>query len=53
LLPSHSDTIVYDLWLIDTQLSLPEAREYYKINELSEKYSDNEEYSKMIRKERK
>ncbi|MDD2871965.1 MAG: DUF4105 domain-containing protein [Candidatus Gracilibacteria bacterium] len=54
LLPSNSDKIAYDLGLIDTKLSLEEAREYYKINELSEKYgNDNENYSKMIRKERK
>ena len=52
-LPSHSDKIVYDLWLIDTSLSLPEAREYYKINDLSEKYFENDDYSKMIRRERK
>jgi hypothetical protein len=52
-LPSHSDKIVYDLWLIDTSLSLPESREYYKINDLSEKYSKSDDYSKMIRKERK
>ncbi len=54
LLPSNSDKIAYDLWLIDTKLSLEEAREYYKINELSEKYwNDNENYSREIRKERK
>lgn len=51
LLPSHSDKIIYDLWLINTSLSLEEARSYYKINDLSEKYLDNENYSKFIRKE--
>lgn len=50
LLPSHSDKIIYDLWLINTSLSLEEARKYYKINELSEKYSNNEWYSSLIRK---
>lgn len=35
LLPSHSDALVYALGLIDTKLSLPEAREYYKIDELA------------------
>ena len=52
-LPSNSDKIAYDLWLIDTELSLEEAREYYKINELSEKYWDDENYSELIRKPRK
>lgn len=52
-LPSRSDTVIYDLWLIDTSLHLNEAREYYKINELSENFWDNLEYSKLIRKERK
>lgn len=50
-LPSHSDRIAYDLWFIDTNLSLEKAREYYKINDLSEKYADNKDYSKLIRKE--
>lgn len=51
LLPSNSDKIWYDLWLINTKLTLEEAREYYKINDLSEKYSDDNNYSIMIRKE--
>ena len=49
-LPSHSDRIAFDLWFIDTELSLEEAREYYKINELAEKYWDEENFSKLIRK---
>lgn len=53
LLPSDSDKIAYENWLIDTKLSLEEAREYYKINYLSEKYADNDNYSKMIRRLRK
>lgn len=52
-LPSHSDEIAYNLWLIDTKLSLQEARKYYKINDLSEKYSHHEDYSLLIRKEKK
>ncbi len=50
-LPSHSDEIAYDLWLINTDLTLSEAREYYTINELSEQHQAWENYSKMIRKE--
>ena len=49
-LPSHSDQIAYDLWFIDTELSLEEAREYYKINELAEEFWDDENFSKLIRK---
>jgi hypothetical protein len=51
LLPSHSDKVIYELGLIDTELSLTEARKYYQINELSEKFSDSEDYSQNIRKE--
>lgn len=50
-LPSHSDLIAYDLGLINTNLSLEEAREYYKINDLSEIYAEEENYSLLIRKE--
>ena len=50
-LPSHSDEIAYDLDFINTNLSLEEAREYYKINELSEKFGGSEDYSLLIRKE--
>lgn len=53
LLPSHSDEIAYRLWLIDTMLPLPEARSYYKINELSLQYWNDMKYSDKIRKERK
>jgi hypothetical protein len=53
LLPSHSDYIAYELGLIDTELSLPEAREYYKINTLSEKFADDVRYSEKIRVERR
>jgi hypothetical protein len=53
LLPSHSDKVIYDLGLIDTKLSLEEARKYYQINELSEQFADDENYSEKIRKQRK
>jgi len=49
LLPSNSDKIAYDLWLINTKLTLEEARLYYKINSLSEKYWDSDNYSEKIR----
>jgi len=53
LLPSHSDEILYDRGLIDTRLSLPEAREYYQINALSEKHAGSWDYSRLIRKDRR
>lgn len=53
LLPSNSDKIWYKLWLFNTNLSFDEAREYYKINSLSEEYKNDKDYSKIIRKELK
>lgn len=50
LLPSHSDKVIYDLGLINTELSLEEARKYYKINELSEEFWEGDNYSEKIRK---
>jgi hypothetical protein len=50
LFPSHSDKIIYDLGLIDTKLSLTEARKYYQINELSEEFWGDKNYSEKIRK---
>jgi hypothetical protein len=38
LLPSNSDKIAYEENLIDTDLTLEQAREYYKINDLSIKF---------------
>ena len=52
-LPSNSDRIAYEEWLIDTELSLDEARVYYKINDLSVEFWDSKNYSKKIRVERK
>jgi len=51
--PSNSDKIAYEQWLIDTKLSLEEARKYYTINDLSIKYWDDKNYSEKIRVERK
>lgn len=53
LLPSHSDTVLYDLWLIDTELSLEEARKYYYITDISQQYNGEWDYSHFIRKQRK
>lgn len=49
LLPSHSDEIVYDAGLIGTKLSLPDARTYYRIDELARTASGSS-FSTAIRK---
>jgi hypothetical protein len=49
LLPAHSDKIAYDFGLIDTKLSYEDARAYYQINELAEKYAESPDFSKKIR----
>jgi len=53
LLPSNSDIIAFKEWLIDTDLNLLDARDYYDITELSNNSIDDSVYSKVIRKERK
>lgn len=50
LLPSHSDEIVYNAWLINTELSLPEARTYYRIDELARSLTWSLDFSSSIRK---
>jgi hypothetical protein len=50
LLPSHSDEIVYAAGLIDTQLSLADARAYYRIDELTRSSTGTADYSALIRK---
>lgn len=51
LLPSHSDEIVYDAGLIDTTLSLTDARAYYRIDEVARSVSGEGDFSATIRKE--
>lgn len=53
LLPSNSDKIAFDLWLIDTKLDLLEARSYYEINILSELFWNDKNYSEKIRVQKK
>jgi Domain of unknown function (DUF4105) len=50
LLPSHSDEIIYRAGLIDTELSLPEARIYYRIDELARSATGTTDFSALIRK---
>ncbi len=50
LLPSHSDQIVYEAWLIDTELPLPEARKYYRIDERARSLESSDgDFSSIIR----
>ena len=48
-LPGYSDKFVYDLGLIDTDLSFEEARTKFHINERAEKHSNSPDFSIKIR----
>ena len=50
LLPSHSDLLLYDAGLIDTELSLPDARAYYRIDEIARSATGDLDFSARIRK---
>ena len=50
VLPSHSDVLLYDAGLIDTQLSLENARAYYRIDEIARSATGDLDFSKRIRK---
>ena len=52
-LPYYSDEVALANDLIDTSLLLDEARKYYQINQLAEKYENDPKFSELIRKERK
>ncbi|MBT4916946.1 DUF4105 domain-containing protein [Candidatus Peregrinibacteria bacterium] len=49
LLPGFSDEIALENGLIDTDLSLEQAREKYQINELAEQHADAPDFSIKIR----
>jgi len=50
ILPSHSDQIVYEAGLIDTKLSLSDARAYYRIDEIARTMTGTVDFSDIIRK---
>ncbi len=50
ILPAHSDEILYSAGLIDTKLSLPEARNYYRIDEVARTATGSIDFSQSIRK---
>ena len=49
LLPGFSDELALEHGLIDTNLSLEEAREKFQINDLAEKYGNAPDFSVKIR----
>ncbi len=51
LLPANSDQLAYELDLIDTDLTLEEARKRYFINDRALEYADSEDFSVRIREE--
>ena len=50
ILPSHSDEVIYAAGLIETKLSLPDARSYYSIDELARSFTGQMNFSELIRK---
>lgn len=52
LLPGYSDEIAHENGLIDTALTLEEARKKFQINDLAEKHADAPDFSTKIRSER-
>lgn len=51
ILPAHSDELIYGVGLINTQLPLPEARTYYRIDEIARNAWEEKSFSEIIRKE--
>lgn len=49
LIPAFIDKLILSLGLIDTDLSIKEARKIFLINEKTEKYHNNENFSELIR----
>lgn len=49
LFPANSDKTVYDMGLIDTDLSFDDARKKFHINERATKFADSPDFSRKIR----
>lgn len=49
ILPAESDEIVYKAWLINTNLSLEEARKFFNISAKAQATQDTENFSTKIR----
>lgn len=50
ILPAHSDAVLHQAGLIDTKLPLPEARQYYRIDEIAQTLTGSTSFSDAIRK---
>lgn len=51
LLPGYADELMLEQGLIDTDLSLEEARKRFWINEKARRYGDTPDFSEMIRRD--
>jgi hypothetical protein len=49
LMPEYSDELALDIGLIDTDLSLEQARAKFKINEKALRYAEDPHFSRLIR----
>lgn len=49
LLPGYSDSLAWELGLIDTDVPLAQLRKRYRINDLAARYADDPEFSRRIR----
>ena len=50
LLPGYSDRYAYDLGLLDTDVSFDETKRRAWVNALAERYHDDPEFSRRIRR---
>ena len=49
VLPGYADEVAYRLGLIDNSISLDEARQRYRVNDLARRFAGNPDFSKRIR----
>lgn len=47
--PGYADEVIFERGLIDTELSLSEARERFRINEKARRYAESSDFSMRIR----
>jgi hypothetical protein len=52
LLPGYSDSLAYELGLIDNSVPFSEARRRARINDLALRYKDDPQFSQRIRGEK-
>ena len=49
MLPGYADEVAYSLGLIDNSISLDEARQRYRVNDLARRFAGEADFSKQIR----